>query len=464
MPNRLALRLLAPLAVAGLLVGAAVNPAAAATAFTDTIFPATHNSYSGDIDGQRGSIDHQLDNGIRFVELDLQDNDHATVGDYQIGHGSPGDEVDHSGGNPSSSLLRDWLAQIAAWSNANPAHTPLVVMFDIKDNLTDNANYAAGNLAALNDELRAAFGGSLLEAKDYAAGSTVDQLRGKVLTLLSGDSTSRAAYERDLGDHPAVAMNDNGQIVEVHDSGAGALWYWTGTYGADGRVTWLRHGHYDSGTSPAVALSDNGDLVEVHQSQSASTLWYHVGHLGADGEITWSASHQYDNGVTPSIAFTGASTLREIHRSQSGSQNWQWTGTLSGQTVTWADNGTTADPRYPTSTASATGHHVTVYTQADGATPDTTLRATTDQVTGQRIAYQQTAFVEYQDGDSAELKQGALFCAAVATDTAFLTAAREAGFLVRGWQFDSADDATTPLANYPATDYPYQTWYQSLVG
>ncbi|WP_027942105.1 hypothetical protein [Amycolatopsis taiwanensis] len=459
------MRFFAPLAVSGLLAAGTVSPAAAATTFTNAIFQATHNSYSGNLDAQRGSIRYQLDHGIRFIELDIQDNDYSTVGDYRIGHNSAGDLVDHSGGNPSSNLLRDWLAQVAAWSNANPTHAPLVVMLDIKDNLTDNANYAAGNLAALNDELRAAFGGSLMEARNYVTGSTVDSMRGKVVTLLSGDSTTRAGYQRDLGYHPAIAMNNNGQIVEVHDSGAGALWYWTGTYGADGRVNWLRHGRYDSGTTPAVALNDNGDLVEVHQSQSATTLWYHVGHLGADGEISFSASHQYDNGVAPSIAFTGTSTLREVHRSPSTGLNWQWTGSLSttGQTVAWTNNARTSDQRYPTSTASAGGHQVTVYTQADGATPSQTLRDSTDQVTGQRIAYRQRAFVEYQDGDNAELRQGALFYAAPASDTAFLTAARANGFLARGWQFDSAGDATNPLVNYPATDYPYQSWYQSLL-
>jgi hypothetical protein len=463
--NRAVLRLLAPLAISGLLVAGTASPASAATAFTDAVFEATHNSYSGNLDGQRGSIVYQLDHGIRFIELDLHDDDYATVGDYEIGHSSPGDLVDHSGGNPSSNLLHDWLAQVASWSNTNSTHAPLVVMVDIKDNLTDNTTYAAGNLAALNQELRAAFGSSLLEAKDYAAGSTADALRGKVLTLLSGDSTSRAGYQRDIGYHPAVAMNSHGQIVEVHDSGSGTLWYWTGTYGADGRVNWLRHGRYDNGTTPAVALNDNGDLVEVHQSQSFSTLWYHVGHLGTDGEISWSSSHQYDTGVLPGVAFTGTSTLREIHRSPTTSQNWQWTGTLNtaNATVAWTNNTATSDPRYPTSTAAAGGHGVQVYTQADGATPAQTLRDTTDQISGQRIAYRQAAFVEYQDGDSAELRQGALFYGAPATDSSFITSARNNGFLARGWQFDSASDATSPLASYPATDYPWQAWYQSLL-
>jgi hypothetical protein len=428
---------------------------------------ATHNSYSGNLDGAKNSIDYQLDHGVRFIELDVQDNDYATNHDYSIGHDSPGDLVDHTG-NPSSSLLRDWLNAIASWSTANPTHAPLVVMLDLKDNLTDNTSFAAGNLAALNQELQTAFGVDLLRAADYPAGQpTVDSLRGKVLTLLSGDATTRTDYRRDVGDDPSVSLNSHGQIVEVHDDGSGALWYWTGTYGADGRVTWLRHGEYDSGTTPDVALNDNGWLVEVHRSQSTGTLWSHVGHLGADGEITWSASQKYDNGVTPTVEFTSpsATTVREVHRSQSGSRHWTWHGTLNttASTLAWSGNATTSDALYDRTTAVSGAQRVTVYTGADGPTPADTLRYSTASVTGGRITYPQTAFDEYQDGDSAELQQGALFYAAPATDSSFITSARQSGHIVRGWDFDSASLATTPLANYPASNTPWAAWYQTMV-
>src|SRR5262249_18433638 len=161
---------------------------------------------------------------------------------------------------------------------------------------------------------------------------------------------------------------------------------------ADGRVAWARHGRYDSGQTPAVALNDNGDLVEVHQSQSATTLWSHVGHLGADGEITWSPSHQYDNGVLPTVKFTGTNTLREHHRSKSNSQDWTWNGTLSATTVSWTGNAKTSDARYDKSTAGG----VHVWTGADGPTPAQTLRVTTPQAAGDRIRYVQTAFDEFQ--------------------------------------------------------------------
>ncbi|WP_103343966.1 hypothetical protein [Amycolatopsis sp. CA-126428] len=437
---------------------------AASPPFPASVFRATHNSYSGNVDGAKNSLAHQLDHGVRFLELDVHDNGYATSHDYAIGHDSPGNLVDHGGGNPASNDLRDWLTVVNTWSAQHPAAAPIVVMLDLKDDLTDNPSFAAGNLTALNQELESVFGARLLRAQDYpAAQPEVDALRGRVLPLLSGDGGSRTEYKRDVGYHPAVALNGRGQVVEVHDSGAGALWYWTGTYGPDGRVTWLRHGKYDSGQTPAVALNDNGDLVEVHQSQGASTLWYHAGKLGADGEITWQASHQYDNGVLPTVAFTDATHLREIHQSQSGSQNWAWNGVLAGPTVSWTGNAKTSEARFAKATATSAGRTVSVWTGADGPTSAQTLRADTDRAGGDRIRYRQVAFDEFQQGDSAELQQGALFYGAPATESAFITSARQAGKLVRGWDFDSVSQATTPLANYPATNHPYDAWYQNLL-
>ncbi|MEU5866602.1 MULTISPECIES: PI-PLC domain-containing protein [unclassified Nonomuraea] len=454
-------------AVASVLTAGGSAEAAADVPLPSAVFRATHNSYSGNIAGARNSIAYQLDHGVRFVELDVHDNGYATARDYSVGHDAPGDEVDHAG-NPASNLLGDWLAVIGDWSAAHPAAAPVVVALDLKDDLTDNPSHAAGNLTALNQKLVSAFGPRLLRAEDYpAVPPTVDALRGRVLAVISGDGGTRTQYKRDVGANPAVAANNRGQVVEVHDSGSGALWYWTGRYGADGRVTWLRHGRYDTGVTPAVALNDNGDLVEVHQSQNAATLWYHVGRLDADGEITWSASRQYDNGVLPTVRFTdaGGTRLREIHRSQSNNQNWEWTGTLdaAASSVAWTGNARTSDARHDKTTSAGTAPRVHVWTGADGPTPSGTLRVDTDAFTGDRIRPQQVAFTEFQQGNSAELRQDALFYAAPAGQSAFIIQARQAGRLVRGWDFDSAGQATDPPANYPAANRPYDAWYQDLL-
>lgn len=426
------------------------------------IFRATHNSYSGNA---AGSIAYQLDQGIRFLELDIHDNGYATSRDYSIGHDSPGHQVDHTG-NPASNLLRDWLSVINTWSAQHPTAAPIVVALDLKDDLTDNPSYGAGNLTALNQELISVFGSRLFWAKDYpATPPTVNALRGRVLPLISGDGKTRTQYKRDTGYNPAVAINARGQVVEVHDSGSGALWYWSGTYGADGRVTWLRHGKYDNGVTPSVALNDNGDLVEVHQSQNAATLWYRVGRLAADGEITWSPSRQYDNGVLPTVRFvdTAGTRLREIHRSQSNNQNWNWDGVLNAGAISWSGNAKTSDARYDKTTSTSGTSRVRVWTGADGPTPAQTLRVDTDRHTGDRIRFQQVAFDEFQKGNSAELQQDALFYAAPAGESSFITAARQAGRLVRGWNFDSPSSATDPMANYPATNRPHDTWYRDLL-
>jgi len=454
--------LLGVLSVVSVLVSG--GTAAADTPFASAVFKATHNSYSGNVEGSKNSLTYQLDHGVRYLELDIHDNGYGSSGDYGVGHDSPGHQVDHSGGNPASNGLREWLRTVDTWSAAHTDHAPIVVMLDLKDDLTDNASFAAGNLSALNQELAGVFGSRLVLAKDHPSGlPSVDALRGKVLTLLSGDGKSRTEYRRDVGYHPAVALNGRGQIVEVHDSGSGSLWYWTGTYGADGRVTWLRHGRFDTGKTPAVALNDNGQLVEVHDSGSGA-LWYRTGKLGSDGEITWSMSRKYDSGVLPTVRFTdpASTTVREIHRSQGSSQNWAWKGVFDGDGVVWSGNAKTSDARYDVTVATRGSSRVSVWTGADGASSAQTLRYSTDRVTGQRIRYEQTAFVEFQEGNSAELKQDALFYAAPAGSKSFITASRQAGRIVRGWDFDSAGQATSPLANYPATNRPYEGWYLEL--
>jgi hypothetical protein len=462
MMRRAGVMVCAALAVSGLVVSGV--PAAADVQFSAAVFRATHNSYSGNLDGNKGSITAQLDQGVRFIEFDIHDNGYASLNDYAVGHDSPGNLVDHSG-NPASNSLRDWMNVVATWSRAHTGHAPIVVMLDLKDDLTDNVSYQAGNLGALHQELSDVFGAQLALAKDYPTLPSVDSLRGRILPLLSGHAGSRAEYRRDVGYRPAVAINRNGQIVEVHDSGGGALWYWTGTYGPDGRVTWQRHGRFDTGKNPAVAINDNGLVVEVHESQSASTLWSRVGQFGANGDITWSASRQYDSGVNPTVVFTdpAGTTLREIHKSQSNDQNWTWQGTAGGTGVTWTGNARTADARYDKANAAAGSARVSVWTGADNGTSAQTLRYSTDRIAGGRITYPQTAFVEYQEGDSAELKTGALFYGAPASSTSFITSSRRAGSIVRGWGFNSAGNATDPLASYPATDRPQDSWYVSLM-
>ena len=210
-----------------------------------------------------------------------------------------------------------------------------------------------------------------------------------------------------------------------------------------------------TGKTPAVALNDAGWLVEVHQSATITqtTLWTQVGHVDANtGEISWSSSVNYDNGVNPSVAFLGSTTLREVHTSQSNSQNWQWNGVLNTASpgVSWSGNSKTSDAQY----VKTSSNGVSVSTDSSS-----TLKYSTSSVSNVNIAYQQVLFVETQSGDP---NYGA-FYAADSTDTSFIASSIAQGKIVRGWDFDSASDATNPLVNYPATNEPYSSWYEELL-
>ncbi|WP_221321544.1 hypothetical protein [Actinoplanes sp. L3-i22] len=425
--------------------------------FASAVFRATHNSYSGNVAGARGSITQQLDAGVRFLELDVWSGDYASAGDYRIGHAKAGDQVDHSNGNPAGDQLRAWLTTVNTWSEAHPAAAPITVLLDLKDDVTGRTSYANGNFVSMNAELGDVFGDRLVRSQDTAAQlGPVAALRGRVLTVLSGNATARVGYKQDNGSNPAVAVNGRGQVVEVHDNGSGVLWYWTGVYQSDGSLTWRRHGRYDTGKAPAVALNNDGTVVEVHQAPSGNALWSRVGRLDDAGEITWSASAKYDTGVLPTIAFTDpdGTAIREIHRSQSSTQNWDWKGTAGATSITWGAHATTSDARFPTTTATSGGRSVTV--------TGGTLSAATDRVAAAPIRLPQLAFVEYQAGDSATLKSGSLFWAATASNKSFVLSGRAAGVSVRGWDFDSAGLATVPLANFPATNTPDAAWYRTL--
>ncbi len=458
---------------------APVDAPAASPPYDRAVFRATHNSYSGDINGQRGTIARQLDHGVRFVEFDVHDNDYRAEG-YQVGHGpcvtspqGPGCEVDHAGDNPDSNRLRDWLRVVSTWSQAHRAHAPLAVAFDIKDDLTDNPSYADGNLAALNDLVRASFGEALLPSSEVAAAwPTVDALRGRVLVVLSGDGATRVAYRRDQGRRPAVAMNTRGVVIEAHDDGANGLWYWTGRYQPDGTVRWARHGRYDTGSNPAVAINDDGWVVEVHEAVGGR-LFYNVGRVDASLEVSFGASgERYDTGVTPTLRFASPAglALREVHASEvTPSQHWEWQATLdvASRTVRWSDasHGRTGDALYDKTTASNGGARVRVSTGVDGAAPADTLRYDTDRVGARRVQYEQLMFVEFQRGDDAEVREGARFYAANASPRdafgAFYAAETRAGRLFRAWQ-TTGENLSRPVVSFPASDTPYAAWYDAL--
>jgi len=435
--------------------------------FDEAIFRSSHNSYSG---GERGTIEAQLNAGVRQIELDFHDNDYREHG-FRVGHGSPGSEVDHTSPNPSSDELQEWVNAVAEWSIEHSDHSPLHLLLNIKDDMTDNRSTADGSLAALNRLILDAFGERLFWARNLGDDwPTINDLRGKIVVGFTGaESTStRVAYVQDQGRYPAVAMNDHGQIIEVHQSEShSALWYWTGQLQEDGSVVWWHHGRYDFGREPAIALNNHGQFVEIHRSDGDDDLWYWTGTIGPDGDLQFTHNDEFDTGVRPSVAFDDLDgvAFREIHRSPSdASQNWDWNASIDEGTgtVEWGAHGRTDDDRFEYDEARTEAGWVSVETGEDGEAGINTLLYETAEVAKGRVRYAQIAFIDTNWGDPSVLTEASRFRSFRSGQHEQTLEWQAEGGISRMWKFDEDDAAAVdPPPNFAATDEPLSSWYQN---
>ncbi len=444
--------------------------------FTSAHFASTHNSYSGSIAGDRGSIIWQLNHGIRCLEFDVHDNEFETYG-YRIGHDEPGDDVDHIEGNPSGAALADWLDLVAAWSAGHPGHAPITVYLDLRDNLTDNRSPGEGNLGHLNNELIRAFGSGLFEPDEMNGGSfpTIDELKGQVIVVLSGVRENRfqGGSFRDRGNQPAVAMNSFDQVIECHDNGKGDLWYWAGRLMPDDSIKWLWHEWYDTGQKPVVALNNAGYVIEVHEDQESNdnTLRYRMGRLDENFEILWYTDGgipfpNEDEGVNPSVVFVKLDSLaiREVHLSRSDLAPCYRNGVfnVTGQRIDWVGHGETGENPYPRTTV--TVGSTTVEVDAGPHPPfDNALLYRINTGPWSRIHYPRKAFVEFHMGDPEDYTSLGLWFFAAKADAGPSRAWAEGWMrderLVRLYKFDPDSHASSTAVTYPSTDNPHSRSY-----
>lgn len=76
-------------------------------------------------------------------------------------------------------------------------------------------------------------------------------------------------------------------VVEVHNTtDSKSLYYRVGKVNG-GKIDWGESHYYDKGVYPSITINDDGLVVEVHNSQgSESTLWCRVGNVEGN-EIKW---------------------------------------------------------------------------------------------------------------------------------------------------------------------------------
>ncbi|MEE2751495.1 MAG: hypothetical protein VX519_08685, partial [Myxococcota bacterium] len=362
----------------------------------------------------------------------------------------------------------DWLEHIGSWSANHPTHAPITLFLDIKDDLTDNRHTSEGSLAALNLLLDNTLGGRLFTPEDLGAQwPTIDAMRGKILAVLSGagEVNSRLAYIRDQGSAPAVAMNDSGQIIEVHKSeSTDTLWYWTGQQQADGTVLWQHHGRFDNGREPAIALNNAGWFVEVHTSENQEDLWFWTGYVDTSGDLVFVGHEKFDSGRYPSIRFSDRddNSLLEIHQSDSNAnQNWDWELVLNTSTgeLTWGDHGTTNSARHDTDSTTSGAGSISVHTGEDSAGADILTYETSAGVP-RRIRYLQRAFVDTFPGESEILEEASSFRGYEHGDSSRASTWRGRGGLARIFEFQASDiDPSEMPPQFPSTDEPFEQWY-----
>ena len=157
--------------------------------FMDFYFRASHNSYSGNNSGYRGSIIQQLDAGIRKIELDIHKEDDDGTIKFNIGHDYAGHRVEDSYDNPSTTLLDAWLQIIADWSSQNSFHEPIMLVLDPKYGLDSNCPdcqdcNGCKEWVSLNDLITKKFGDKIVDPAQFNPSSTtLESLRGKIFVI-----------------------------------------------------------------------------------------------------------------------------------------------------------------------------------------------------------------------------------------------------------------------------------------
>lgn len=422
---------------------------------------ATHNSYEG---GTRGPLLSQLNQGVRAIEFDLHDNEFSGEG-YRLGHLFHGDAVDHSGGNPSSDRLEDWLDVLHEWSVTHPDHAPLILTIDLKDNLVDNRNFSEGNLAHLNHIIQTYFPQLWLPKEGL---DDLQLARGHILCVLSGDQRTRRAYLADQGSSPSISASAQGRVLELHDSGLGELWYWSGRIDASGELSWSRHGQYDRGRRPASLISPSDVVIEVHQAPILDQIWISVGELDDQGELSLQDAVMLTEGSWPTLAWIDpAQGDFALRFERWGGTAYEQRGRLDpmNQELEWGElrELSSTEGRFSRDVITIEGR--TYQVSANSAPPEyptRTLWIREEGQAGSPIRYDQLCFVEWQKEERADPLLGRqAFGAVPGSSVAALPDEVRQRYLLRGWQIPLSISPEL-LPHIPSTDTPFVEEYHGL--
>jgi hypothetical protein len=167
----------------------------------------THNSYHTqppiEFDASHGythlPLDQQLDGGVRALELDV----HLNAGVLETYHIAAIDP------NSTCLVFRECLQTIEDWSDAHPAHVPIFVWLEIKD---DTGGEPIGDLLGVEADVSSVFGADDLITPAWLAGShaspraridadgwpLLSEAAGRVMLIVLDRDAHAQAYTHDF--------------------------------------------------------------------------------------------------------------------------------------------------------------------------------------------------------------------------------------------------------------------------
>jgi hypothetical protein len=169
----------------------------------------------------------------------------------------------------------------------------------------------------------------------------------KYSTISWGTST-----KYDTGGNLSVAMDNNGNVVDIHcgspdGDNAHKHYYRVGKVNLKkNTITWGDYHQYDTGGNHSVAMDNNGNVVDIHSGSpngdNATKHYYRIGKVDFNKKtISWGTSTKYDTGGNFSVAMDNNGNVVDIHRgSRNGSnanKHYYRVGKVNfrNKTITW---------------------------------------------------------------------------------------------------------------------------------
>lgn len=164
--------------------------------YNQVSFKASHNSYDRDetlAEQLHWDPDKPWQGGCRGLELDINQSDEGNY--WSVGH--------VGGYSDSERQLSQFLAELSVWSRDNPGHDVVTLYLDLKE---VHEGFAADLDSYVLDYLTVPLyrpvelmgsQSNLENGARYNGWPTLNDLRGKFIVVLSGDSGAKDAYAHD---------------------------------------------------------------------------------------------------------------------------------------------------------------------------------------------------------------------------------------------------------------------------